>query len=104
MLGMNWHAMFLKNFRHKELRQLYQDGHAKGVHASMADKLRKMLFAMETAEAVDQLGTFPGWKLHPLKGELRGCWSMTVTGNWRPVFRYDDEGKMAEDIDLIDYH
>jgi proteic killer suppression protein len=70
----------------------------------MADKVRKLLFALETAESLEQLGRFPGWKLHPLQGELRGCWSLTVTGNWRLIFRYDEEAHTAGDIDLIDYH
>jgi len=69
----------------------------------MADKLRKLLFALETAQTLDQLGRFPGWKLHPLKGELKEFWSLTVTGNWRLIFRYDRETNAATEIDLIDY-
>ena len=64
--------MQLVRFRHKGLRRLHEDGDAKGVPSAMADKLRKLLFALETAELPDQLGRFPGWKLHPLKGDLRG--------------------------------
>jgi proteic killer suppression protein len=78
----------LVRFRHKGLRQLHEDGSAKGVPPSMADKLRKLLFAIETAETLDQLSRFPGWKLHPLKGGMTGFWSLTVTGNRRLVFRY----------------
>ncbi len=96
--------MHLVRFRHKELRQLHEDGNAKGVPAVMADKLRKLLFALETAETLEQLGRFPGWKLHPLKGDLKGFWSLTVTGNWRLIFRYDEKTNTASDIDLIDYH
>ena len=70
----------LVRFRHKGLRQLHEDGNAKGVPSAMADKLRKLLFALETAETLEQLGRFPGWKLHPLKGDLKGLWSLTVTG------------------------
>ena len=70
----------------------------------MDDKLGKLLFALETAEDLDQLGRFPGWKLHPLKGVLKGSWSLTVTGNWRLIFRYGEETNTASDIDLIDYH
>ncbi|MGA2038791.1 MAG: type II toxin-antitoxin system RelE/ParE family toxin [Bryobacteraceae bacterium] len=62
---------------------------------AMADKVRKLLFAIETAEALDQLGRFPGWKLHPLKGDLKGFWSLTVTGNWRLIFRYDEPANAA---------
>jgi proteic killer suppression protein len=70
----------------------------------MADKLGKLLFAIETAGTLEQLGKFPGWKLHPLKGDLKGFWSMTVTGNWRLIFRYDEDANAASDIYLIDYH
>ena len=92
----------LVRFRHKGLRHLYEDGNAKGVPSAMADKLGKLLLALETAEALEQLGRFPGWRLHPLKGERKGSWSLTVTGNWRLVFRYDEEMNAASDIDRID--
>ena len=59
---------------------------------------------LETAETLDQLGRFPGWKLHPLKGDRKGSWSLTVTGNWRLIFHYDEQTNTASDIDLIDYH
>jgi toxin HigB-1 len=94
----------LGRFRHKGLKLLHEDGNAKGVPAAMAEKLRKLLFALETAEALDQLDRFPGWKLHPLRGDLKGFWSLTVTGNWRLIFRYDEQANAATDIDLLDYH
>jgi proteic killer suppression protein len=53
---------------------------------------------------LEQFGRFPGWKLHPLKGDLKGSWSLSVTGNWRLIFRYDEQTNTASDIDLIDYH
>lgn len=59
------------------------DGSAKGVPPAMAGKLRKLLFALETGETIDQLSPFPGWKAHPLKGGTTGFWSLTVTENWR---------------------
>ncbi len=91
-------------FRHKGLKRFHDDGDARGAPPAMADKLRKLLFALETAETVSQLGRFPGWKLHPLKGDLKGWWSLTVTGNWRLIFRYNELANTASDIDLIDYH
>jgi proteic killer suppression protein len=96
--------MQLVRFRHKGLRHLHEDGNAKAVPSAMADKLRKLLFALETAGTLEQLGRFPGRKLHPLKGNLKGSWSLTVTGNWRLTFRYDEQTNTASDIDLIDYH
>ena len=70
--------MELVRFRHKGLRQLHEDGNAKGVPSAMADKLSKLLLALETAGTLEQLGRFPGWKLHPLKGGLKGLWSLSV--------------------------
>lgn len=96
--------MRLARFRHKGLRKLYSDDDAGGIPTAMADKLRKLLLTMETARDLEQMNRFPGWKLHPLKGELRGLWSLTVTGNWRLIFRYDEEANCAQDIDLVDYH
>ena len=96
--------MQLVRFRDKGLRQLYEDGSTRGVPSAMADKLRKLLLAMETAETLQQLERFPGWKLHPLKGDLKGLWSLTVTGNWRLILRYDEKTNTATAIDLIDYH
>ena len=73
--------MRLVRFRHKGLRQLYTDNNPKGLSAFLVDKVRKLLFALETADDIEQVGLFPGWKLHPLKGDLKGYWSLTVTGN-----------------------
>jgi toxin HigB-1 len=59
---------------------------------------------LETAETLEQVGRFPGWKLHPRKGDLKGLWSLTVTGNRRLIFDYDEKTNTASEIDLIDYH
>jgi proteic killer suppression protein len=90
--------MQLVGFRHKGLRQLYEDGKAKGVPPPMVDKLRKLLLAIEPQNRI------PGWRLHALKGGLKGFWSLTLTGNWRLIFLYDKEAATAGDIDLVDYH
>jgi toxin HigB-1 len=94
----------LSGFRHKGLRQLYENGTAKGVPPDMVDKLRKLFLTIETAETLQQLARFHGWRLHPLKGQLEGRWSLTVTGNWRLIFSYDAKNNQANDIDLVDYH
>jgi toxin HigB-1 len=86
------------------LKSSNEDSNAKGVASAMADKPRKLLCALETAEIQEQLSRFPGWKVHPRKGNLKGFWSLTVTGNWRLIFRYDAKMNTARDIDMIDYH
>jgi proteic killer suppression protein len=62
------------------------------------------MFTLETADKIEQVGRFPGWKLHPLKGDRKGFWSLTVTGNWRLIFQYDQRTNTAIDMDLLDYH
>jgi proteic killer suppression protein len=44
----------------------------------------------------------PGLRLHSLKGQMKGFWSITVRANWRVIFRFDDGG--VEDVDYVDYH
>ncbi len=44
----------------------------------------------------------PGFRLHPLKGDRAGYWAVSVSGNWRIVFRF--QGAHAYDVDLVDYH
>jgi proteic killer suppression protein len=66
--------MRLVRFRHKGLKQLHEEGNPKGVPPPMADKLRKLLFALETAETVEQFDRFPGWKLHPLQVSACSSW------------------------------
>ncbi len=69
--------MDLVRFHHKGLRQLYFDNTAKGVPPAALDKLRKLLFALEAAENLEQVSRYPGWKLHPLRGDKKGLWSLT---------------------------
>ncbi len=67
----------------------------------MLDKVKRILAVLNRAggpEAMD----LPGFKLHPLRGDLRGFWSVTVRANWRVVWRFDDGD--AWDVDLTDYH
>ena len=94
--------MSIQSIRHKGLRQLFERDEARRVPAAAADKLRDMLLAIYTAKIVGDISLVPGWRLHPLKGDLAGWWSLTVTSNWRLTFRFEDGD--AFDLDLLDYH
>lgn len=72
----------IKSFRHKGLRNLFETGSAAGVQPVHAKRLRMQLAALDTAYTVEDVSV-PGWRLHPLKGELADRWSITVNGNWR---------------------
>lgn len=94
--------MQIAKFRHKGLKALYLEDRVSGVPAPSIGKIRRILAALEYADDLSQIATLPGWKLHALKGERRGCYSITVTGNWRITFRL--EGNVVTDVDFEDYH
>lgn len=88
--------------RHKALRKFFEEGNPRGLSSEMVPRLRRILSALDAADDLAQLETVPGWRLHALKGDLVGYWSLSVSGNWRLVFRWQDG--TAHDLDLVDYH
>ena len=91
----------IEGFRHKGLRQLFEDDNARGVNPDHVTKLKVILTVMNTAHDIADLD-IATFRLHPLTGNLKGFWSITVRANWRVIFRFDD-GR-AWDVDLVDYH
>ena len=90
------------SLRHKGLRDFYETGKARGLPAEQVPKIRRILTVIDEANEPEEVGLFPGWRLHPLAGELQGFWSVTVTGNWRIIFRFEDGN--ASGLDYLDYH
>ena len=91
----------VKSFRHKGLQRFFFDGTKKGIQPKHAEKLADILDLLDAASEVEDMN-FPGSDLHPLKGDLRGFWSVKVSGNWRLIFRF--ERGDAFDVDYVDYH
>ena len=91
----------VKSFRHKGLQKFFFDGTKKGIQPKHAEKLADILDLLEAASEIQDMN-FPGSDLHPLKGNLRGYWSVKVSGNWRIVFRFDNGDVF--DVDYVDYH
>jgi proteic killer suppression protein len=89
------------SFRHKGLKLLYDTGSTRGVQAAHAAKLRRILAALDAATRPGEMDQ-PGYRLHPLRGDLEGHWAVWVNGNWRVTFRF--EGADAELVDYMDYH
>ena len=87
-------------FRHKGLRALAEQDRTTGVPAAMADRLKRILSALDGAQRPGDVATRPGYRLHPLKGDMAGLWSIRVSGNWRVVFGFQDSE--AVDVDLVD--
>ena len=91
----------IKSFQHKGLRKLYETGSLAGVQASHGKRLRMQLAALDTAQTIEDMD-IPGFRLHPLKGELQGRWSITVNANWRMTFEFKDGNAYV--LDYEDYH
>ena len=91
----------IKTFRHKRLAKLFESGSTAGVQSSHAKRLRLQLAALDTAQVIDDLD-IPGFGLHPLKGQLKGRWSIWVNGNWRLTFEFKDGNVYV--LDYEDYH
>ncbi|NJN81717.1 MAG: peptidase [Caldilineaceae bacterium] len=91
----------IQSFRHKGLAALYYEDQTKGVLQAQAKRLRQILSLLETAITIQDMDA-PGLKLHPLKGNMTGFYAVSVSGNWRVIFRFE-EGNV-EDVDLVDYH
>lgn len=88
-------------FKHKGLKRLYESGDASKIRADLRDKVEDILARLDIADAAQEMD-LPGYRLHPLKGDLKGFWSVTVKANWRIIFRFEDGD--ASDVELIDYH
>jgi proteic killer suppression protein len=91
----------IQSFRHKGLRKLFEDDNRSKLSAQDVDKIARILARLSAANVPEDIDA-PGFKLHRLKGDLKGFWAVTVRANWRIIFRFKDGD--ALDVDLVDYH
>ena len=91
----------IASFRHRGLKQLYEADVHRGISAAHVDKIKRILARLDEATEVRNMA-LPGFGLHPLKGKRKGFWAVSLSGNWRIVFRFENGN--AYDVDLIDYH
>ncbi len=87
---------------HKGLKLLWEKDDPSKLPSEHVDKIRRILEALDTAKTLSPLRGIPGYKLHLLTGDLKGFWSVTVTGNYRIIFRFEDENAYL--VNYIDYH
>lgn len=91
----------IESFKHKGLKRLFEEDDRSKLAADMVEKIRLILSALEQAGSIDDLNQL-SFRLHQLKGGLKGHWAVTVRANWRIVVRF--EGDRASNVDLVDYH
>jgi proteic killer suppression protein len=91
----------IKSFKHKGLKQFFEKGSTTGIRPDQANKIRLRLAALDAADTVEDMSR-PGYALHQLKGNKKGLWAISVTGNWRITFEFIDGN--AYIVNYEDYH
>ena len=91
----------IENFKDRRLKRLYERGDRSKIRADLVDKVERVLARLDQSLVIDDMN-LPGYRLHELKGDLKEFWSVSLSGNWRIIFRFEN-GK-AYDVEMIDYH
>ena len=91
----------IKSFRHQGIERLFLSGTKAGIQAAHAARLARQLQRLDVARRPQDMN-IPGWRLHPLKGDLARHWSVAVSDNWRLTFAFDGEDAVL--VDYRDYH
>ncbi|MCY3878109.1 MAG: type II toxin-antitoxin system RelE/ParE family toxin [Rhodobacteraceae bacterium] len=91
----------IASFRHRGLKALNDGWTLRRVNPKHVEKPRDILAAVDRSQVPEDM-SLPGFRLHELKGRLKGHYAVSVSGNWRVTFRFRD-GK-AVDVNYLDYH
>jgi proteic killer suppression protein len=91
----------IRNFRHRGLKRLFEDGERTGIRPDLIEKVERILSRLEAASAASDMD-IPGYRLHRLRGNRKDFWAVTVSRNWRLIFRIENGN--ACDVDFMDYH
>lgn len=91
----------IESFKHKGLQAFFTKGDTSKVKQDHVKKLRLILAKLHAAHDIKDMN-FPGSKLHYLSGDLKGFWSVAISGNWRLIFQFEDGA--ASFVDYVDYH
>ncbi len=91
----------IKTFKHKGLKEVFEKGNSKSVPQDMLKKIVRRLDVLDAAQTISGVNV-PGFRLHELKGNRKGTWSIDVSGNDRITFRFENGD--AHDVNLEDTH
>ena len=91
----------IRSFPHRVLKRLYARDDPASIRPDLLERVRTILGRLDAAETIDDM-RIPSYRLHALKGDLKGYRAVTVRANWRIVFRYEDGD--AYEVELLDYH
>ena len=96
-----YYLLMIRSFRHKGVERFFRSGSRAGIQAAHAPRLARQLSALDAATRPEDMNR-PGWDWHPLKGSLSGHWSVSVNGNWRLIFSFENGDAVL--VDYQDYH
>ena len=91
----------IKSFKHKGLEKYYKSGTTKGIQSIHVKRLRMQLAVLDTALTIEDID-IPGYRMHALKGDRQSIWSISVSGNWRLTFEFNDGN--VHILNYEDYH
>ena len=94
-------TIMIRSFKHRGLKALYDGRTTRRVAPAHVEKLRDILAVLDRSRGTDDMD-IPGFRLHSLKGNLAGFWAVSVSGNWRVTFRFDNGH--AVDVGYVDYY
>jgi toxin HigB-1 len=94
--------MIIRSVRHRGLLRLIEDDDSRELRVDLVRRLRNILTALIAAPDMSGVSGPPGWRVHQLRGDRSGTWSISVSGNWRLTF--DIRQNEICDLDLHDYH
>ena len=96
--------MRIRNVVHRGLKRFIERDDASGLAPAVVEKVRNIVSFLQDMQDVQELHDVPGWKAHPLTGDRKGTWSLSVTRNWRMTFSVDRAAGEIVDLDYEDYH
>ena len=91
----------IRSFQHRGLRRLYEQDDPSRIAPGQLERIRTALADLDTADQPGDMD-LPGYRLHPLTGNRQNLWAISISGNWRITFRFEDGD--IYDVDLVDYH
>jgi proteic killer suppression protein len=94
--------MRIRSVEHRGLTRLLEDDDSRELRPDLVKRLRNILAVLITARDMNAVIGPPGWRIHQLKGDRAGTWSISVSGNWRLTFDLE-QGEICN-LDLEDYH
>jgi proteic killer suppression protein len=98
---MRYTYTMIKTWNHKGLKRFFEEGSKAGIIASHERRIKIILQRLSAATVPEDMNT-PGMQFHSLKGELKEYYPVSVSGNWRVIFKFN--GKDASDVNYVDYH